>query len=48
MATEYDSYGFPIEEHIEECKAAQLRNQSQARTRRAPPAVPTLPVAQKN
>ena len=47
MATEYDSYGFPIEEHIEECKAAQLRHQSQARARRAPPAVPTLPVAQK-
>ena len=47
MATEYDSYGFPVEEHLEESKAAQLRHQSQARTSRAPPAVPTLPVAQK-
>ena len=44
MATEYDSYGFPIEEHIEECKAAQLRHQSQARahTERAPAAQPCL------
>ena len=42
---EYDSYDFPIEEHIEECKAAHS-HQSQARTDHRPPQT-TLAVAQK-